>query len=143
MSVFRRAYGASPLHLAGHLGLFGVAGFALWRIFSGGDIAQVVAWYIGFALLQDLVLIPVYSLAGRALGRARLGNHVRIPAAISALLLLVFAPLIFGLGRRTYRVYSGHPVAGYLRNWLLISAGLFTASALVYGARRWRRRSRA
>lgn len=144
---FRARYGASPLHLVGHLLAFGVAAFALDQIFSGGDIEQLLAWYIGFALLHDLVLIPLYTGVDRLFrgivgrlpasgpGAIRLVNHVRVPALISGVLLLIYLPLITRVGNHTFRFYSGHNVEGYLRNWLLITAALFLGSAAVYGVR--------
>jgi hypothetical protein len=158
---FRRRYGAGPLHLTGHLAAFAVAAFALRQIFGGGnDVLQLLEWYLGFALLHDLVLVPLYSgldrlargvlarrprrrrgLAAAARGRAVPAlNHVRAPALISGLLLLIYAPLITRVGERTYFRYGGHPVEGYLRNWLLITAGLFVLSGLLYAVRAWRRR---
>jgi len=152
---FRRTYGRGPLHLLGHLAAFGVIAFALDQIFSGGHVQQILEWYIGFALLHDLVLLPLYSaldrgarIAARRMPRRAgsgtspptpLINHVRVPAVISAILLLVYAPLITGVGGKTYRRYSGHPVEGYLRNWLLITAALFLASGVIYAVRARRR----
>jgi hypothetical protein len=147
---FRHRYGAGPWHLAGHLLAFGVAGFALDQIFSGGQVLQLLEWYVGFALLQDLVLIPLYSgadrLARRLSGarqerRPALVNHIRAPALISGVLLLVYAPLITGVGGRTYFFYSGHHVDGYLRNWLLVTVFLFLASGVLYAIRAWRQRA--
>ncbi len=153
MSLLKRRYGRSPLHLVGHLAMFAVAAFALDQIFSGGDIEQLLAWYIGFALLHDLVLIPVYTVLDRLVqallaraprrrqGALPLINHVRVPALISGVLALVYAPLITRSGAHTYFFYSGHHVEGYLRNWLLITLGLFAGSGLVYAVRvRARRR---
>jgi hypothetical protein len=130
----RSRYGASPLHLLGHVALFALAAFAFTQMFSGSGVIQLIAWLIGFALLQDLVLIPLYTLAGRGLSRlpGASVNYVRVPAAISGLLLLVYAPLILGLGAHTFLFYSGHHPSGYLRNWLLISACLFLISGFVY-----------
>jgi hypothetical protein len=154
MSRLTRRYGGSPLHLLGHLALFAVAAFALDQIFSGGDVEQLLAWYIGFALLHDLVLVPAYT-AGDRIARAGLAriprqvpraipliNHVRVPAVISGVLLLVYAPLITGAGAHTYFFYSGHHVEGYLRNWLLITLGLFAGSAITYAVRVRARRRR-
>jgi hypothetical protein len=139
---WRTRYGASPLHLIGHLLVFALAAFAFEQMFSGSGVIQLIAWLIGFAVLQDLVLIPLYTLAGRGLSRLPVlaVNHVRVPAVISGILLLVYAPLIFDLGQRTYFVSSGHEPTGYLRNWLLITAGLFLGSGLLYAWRRLRRR---
>lgn len=130
----RSRYGAGPCHLLGHLAAFAVAAFAFRQMFSGSGVIQLIAWLIGFALLQDLVLIPLYTVIGRGLARlpgARV-NYVRVPALISGLLALVYAPLILGLGAHTLIFYSGHGPSGYLRNWLLITACLFLISGFVY-----------
>ena len=148
---FRRVYGSGPLHLIGHLILFGIGAFAFDQIFSGGAVEQLLFWYIGFALLHDLVFIPFYTvldrgtrgivgrLPARRPGSPPVLNHVRVPAVISGALLLVYAPLITGVGEHTYLFYSGHRVAGYLRNWLLITLALFLASGIVFAVRVRRR----
>jgi hypothetical protein len=148
----RRRYGASPWHLAGHLVVLGVAAFALERIASAGSLAEVVALYIALIVGHDLVLLPAYSgldrLARRMLarrgprGQARIPviNHLRAPALISALLLVIYSPLISGRADRGYLLTSGHPATGYLRNWLLITAALFGGSGVVYAIWRWRAR---
>jgi hypothetical protein len=69
-------------------------------------------------------------------------NYVRAPALISGLLLLVYFPLIFGTAENTYFGATGHHLHGYARNWLLITAALFTGSALLYALRLRRTRSR-
>ena len=43
-------------------------------------------------------------------------NHVRAPLLISALLLLIYSPLIFGLSDSYYFGLSGHHLDGYLGN---------------------------
>jgi Na+/melibiose symporter-like transporter len=148
----RRRYGASPWHLAGHLVVLAVAAFALDRIASAGSLPEVVALYIALIVGHDLVLLPAYSgldrLARTMLARRRppatarvpVINHLRAPALISALLLVIYAPLISGRADRGYLLTSGHPATGYLRNWLLITAALFVGSGLIYAIRRWRAR---
>jgi hypothetical protein len=143
----RRRYGASPWHLAGHLVALAVVAFALDRIAAGTSIAIVIALYLGLVVGHDLVLLPVYSgldRLARALlshlpvrGRARVPaiNHLRAPALISGLLLLIYAPLISSRADRGYLLLSGHHATGYLRNWLLISAALFLGSGLIYALR--------
>jgi Na+/melibiose symporter-like transporter len=139
----RDRYGASPWHLLGHLAALAVVGYALWALLDGGTWARsvnLVAWLIGGALLHDFVALPLYSLADRAAqratgGRRRLLNHLRVPAAISAVLLLVFFPLILVKADANYVRATGRHVEGYARNWLLITAGLFAASALLYAVR--------
>ena len=148
---FRRMYGANPLHLLGHLGLFFIAGWAVNQIFQGGSFVNWIAWFLGAALLHDLVLLPLYSVIDRGVvhdaRRRRRGraphpalNHVRVPAAIAGILLLVYFPVILGYSSTNYRNDTGHALAGYTRNWLLITAGLFVCSALVYVVRSMNRR---
>jgi hypothetical protein len=144
ISGLKARYGASPLHLIGHLVVFAIAAYALAQIFAGGVIPNFVIWFVGAALLHDLLFLPLYSLLDRvALGNLRrrwppdavpVVNYLRVPALLAGLLLLVYFPLV--LGKATaYRRAVGHPIADYGRNWLLITAGLFAASALAYGLR--------
>ncbi len=152
MRGFTRLYGANPLHLLGHAGLFFVAGWAIDQVLGGGSIVNWIAWFLGAALLHDLVLLPLYSLldrglaggggnrAARAARRRPWVNFVRVPGAVSGILLLVYFPVILGFSSTNYRNDTGHALAGYTRNWLLIAAGLFIASGLVYVLRVMTRR---
>jgi hypothetical protein len=138
----RRRYGSGPLHLLGHLAVFFIAAWAIAQILGGGAVVNWTAWFVGAVLLHDLVLVPLYSALDRGLGlagrrrprgfRRPIGNHLRVPAAISGILLVVYFPLILGLSATNYRNDTGHRLEGYTRNWLLITAGLFLASAIVY-----------
>jgi hypothetical protein len=142
--AFRRRYGASPLHLAAHLVAFAIAALALDQIVSAGDAKELVAWYVGLIVAHDLVFVPAYTgldrlaqwvfarLPARRLGNVPIINHVRAPALISGLLLLIYAPLISGHTDAAYVGLSGHHLEHYVRNWLLISAALFGGSALIY-----------
>jgi hypothetical protein len=147
LAHFRRRYGASPWHLGCHLVVFAVAAFAIDRIASAGSLAEVIGLYVGFVIVHDLILLPAYSGLDR-LVRAALArvpkrgssgvpaiNHLRAPALISALLLLIYSPLISGKADRGYLRASGHHPTGYLRNWLLICAALFLGSGLSYALR--------
>jgi hypothetical protein len=134
----RRRYGASPLHLLGHLALLGVAAYALSRAFQprfAPEPVNLLAWLVGGALLHDLVLLPAYSAldaaAVRALGPSLL-NHVRVPFVLSALVFVVYAPRI--LDRQPRNVVNALGVAppDYLARWLWLTAALFAASALWY-----------
>ena len=81
------------------------------------------------------MLVPLYSVLDRAAGARRPGprtgvalagrQHLRVPAFISGILLLVYFPLILGYSSKNYRNDTGHALAGYTRNWLLITAGVF------------------
>ncbi|MBT2481475.1 hypothetical protein [Streptomyces sp. ISL-94] len=139
MTRFRRWYGASALHLVLLSASFALTGYAGVRLLKG-DILGVALWFVGAAVLHDLVLLPLYSVADRAAQRLSPGsasvNHVRVPAFLSGLLLLVWWPLIL---RRVghYTAATGLPADGFLGRWLLITAGLFTASAAVLLLRMW------
>ncbi len=151
---FRRRYGSHPAHLVAHLIAFAVAAWAIDQILGGGDVINYAAWFIGAALLHDLVLLPLYSALDRIVHavarrmphagsaatpagaqRPALVNYLRTPLLISGVLLLVYFPLILGLSADNYLHDTGHRLAGYTRNWLLITAGLFAVSAVVYALR--------
>ncbi|MFI7355884.1 hypothetical protein ACIBTP_18255 [Streptomyces avidinii] len=153
-TAFRRRYGASPLHLLLVLASFALALYAGLRLFEG-DPVGVALWFVGAALLHDLVLLPLYSLTDRAAqalfargpddGRPAPPvsvNHVRVPGFVSGVLLLVWWPLILEqVGH--YTAATALPADGFLARWLLITAGLFAASAVVLIVRtRQRTRSR-
>jgi hypothetical protein len=145
---FRRQYGASPLHLLAHLAGFAIIALPLDRIFSGGGgVTALLVWYLGIVVAHDLVFVPAYTGLDRlfrtTLARLPLPthtgppvvNHVRAPVVISALLLIIYLPLISGWAEGGYFALSGHELTHYLRNWLLITAALFLGSALIYAAR--------
>lgn len=141
---FRRRYGASPLHLGGHLVALAIVAFAFDRIFSGGAIPEVAVWYLGFVIAHDLIFVPLYTGLDRAMRRmleplsssrriaVPMINHVRAPLLISALLLVVYAPLISGVADQNYFAVSGHHLEHYVRNWLLITGWLFLGSGAIY-----------
>jgi hypothetical protein len=150
--ALKRRYGASGLHLLAHIAAFAVAAYALAQIIRGGRVVNFVAWFGGAAVLHDVVFAPLYSLLDRLtihhVHRSRPSsavpviNHLRVPALISGLLLLVYFPLILGIATPTYLAATGHRPEGYARNWALITAALFGASAVVYALRAARRRRR-
>jgi hypothetical protein len=124
---------------------FALAGYAGVRLLEG-DWFGVALWFVGAALLHDLVLLPLYAACDRAVvrGLGAAGHrewvmYVRVPAALSGLLLLVWFPLIAGTVER-YRSVTGLSPDGFLARWLLITAVLFGGSALLLV---WRLRSAA
>jgi hypothetical protein len=137
-----------------HLVGFAIVALALDRIFSGGDVKELLIWYLGFAIAHDLVFVPAYTGLDRlfraTMARlplpARTGppviNHVRAPVVISALLLIIYLPLISRRNDGWYFDLSGHHLTHYLRNWLLITAVLFVASGFIYALRVVRARMR-
>ena len=146
MKRLRRWYGGGPLHLVLMAASFALAGYAGIRLLEGGDSHLVVLWFVGAALVHDLVLLPLYTLADRtvtgALGRRRgLVNFVRVPALLSGLLLLMWWPLITRHTHR-YEPAGGMSPDRFLGNWLLITAALFALSALWLVVRTVRSRRR-
>ena len=69
-------------------------------------------------------------------GRPRRVNYLRVPAGLSALLLLVYFPLILGRSTGKLEQVSGAPAPDYLARWLLITGVLFAGSAALYVERR-------
>ena len=157
MNGLRRRYGASPLHLLLVLCSFAVALYAGLRLLKGDPVA-VAVWFVGAALLHDLVLVPLYTVTDRALqlllaraghGRAEgtlwaarsTVNYLRVPALVSLLLLGVWYPLVL---RRVpgYQVTTGLPPGTFLGHWLLITGALFAGSALCLLAALFRGRPR-
>lgn len=139
IAVFVRRYGASPAHLVGHLVLFAIAAYALVQLVGVRAPVNLFVWLIAAVLLHDFVLLPFYSVLDRAAQRARgpvpLVNHVRVPAVLSGLLLLVYFPPILGLNGTTFHAAAGRNPAGYARDWLLLTAAAVLVSALVYAVR--------
>jgi hypothetical protein len=164
----RHWYGAHPLHLLALLAAFALAGYALSAVVVAGQWRGFAVWFVVAIVAHDLLLFPLYSLAdlslrgllpgGRAGRRARppgaassapqppgppVINYVRIPAALSLLLLLVWFPLILGLSAGTYHRASGLTTAPYFGRWLAVTGVLFLASAAAYAVALRRASARA
>lgn len=133
-----RAVLGSPVQLLLLGCSFALTAYAGVRLLAG-DWAGVALWLVGAALLHDLVLLPLYSALDRALvhGLEAVGHrervmYVRVPAALSGLLLLVWFPLIGGrVGDPRYVLATGVAANGFLARWLVITAVLFAGSALL------------
>jgi hypothetical protein len=128
-----------PLALCVAIGLYAVS---FWL--PSPALITLLAWFVGAAVLHDLVLLPLYSAVDRGLVRlpVSLRNHVRVPAAGAALTFLLFLPGITGQGADTHLAATGLDTSPYLGNWLLLVAALFGVSALLYLVRALRRRRR-
>jgi hypothetical protein len=139
IATLRRRYGASPLHLIAHLVALAIAVYAVSKVlhprYSRG--LNYLVWLLAGAILHDFVLAPAIALADRLMRAlpARMVNHVRFPAAISAAMLLVYWPLILVRADGNYVRATGRHVEGFATRWLLITGGLFAASAALYAAR--------
>jgi hypothetical protein len=129
------------------LASFVLAGYAGFRMLSGNPVG-VGAWFVGSAVVHDLVLFPCYAAADAALvmllrRRPALAtvagvpwlNYLRVPAVISGLLLLVWSPLILRLSAPTYLDASGLSPQPFLARWLAVTAALFAMSAVALAMR--------
>ena len=114
----------------------------------------MAVWFVAAVIGHDLVLFPLYAAADHSvtgLLRRRhtrrrpvvpVLNYLRVPALGTVLLLLLFLPGIIQQGARTYLNATGQTQQPFLGRWLLLTAAMFAVSALVYGIRSWRARSR-
>ena len=141
---WRRWYGAGPGHLLLTAASLVLVCYAGLRLLDADEWMTVVYWVVGAALVHDLLLVPLYAAVDRGL-RALLAphliNHVRWPATVSALLLLVWFPLISG-GVDRYERATLLPAGVFLGRWLLVTAALFALSLAVAALRALRRRRR-
>jgi hypothetical protein len=136
MGKFRLKPG-NPFQLLLLAASFALAGYAGVRLLAD-DWSAVALWFVGAAVVHDLVLLPLYAMADRGLvrasdaaGRREWAVYVRTPAALSGLLLLVWFPLISGRVADRYESATGLSADGFLARWLLITALLFGGSALL------------
>jgi hypothetical protein len=149
----RRWYGDSPLHLLALLAAFALGGYAVLAVVTAGQWRGFAVWFAVAIVGHDLLLFPLYSLAdlsarrllpGWAGGTRRTGvktagrvvppvvNYLRVPAAFSLLVLIVWFPLILGLSAGTYHRASGLSAGPYLGRWLAVTGAMFAGSAVCY-----------
>nr|WP_296770930.1 hypothetical protein [Rhodococcus sp. (in: high G+C Gram-positive bacteria)] len=150
MTTFRKMYGAGPVHLiaiafclAVGLSVVFQLGFpALWNTSVWWQ--SIAVWFVGAALLHDLVLFPLYALLDRGLvaGLGRWVNAVRIPALGAGLSLLLFFPGIISQGSVSYESATGLTQQPFALRWLLLVVAMFAASGLFYAGRAVFRRVR-
>jgi hypothetical protein len=144
---FRFEYGAEPLHLLATLASLALVGYALLRVLELPAPGAILLWLGVAVIAHDLIALPLYTglariaaagaeglLRPRRLALAAL-NHLRVPAALSLLLLLISFPLVFELGSERYELITGLGTERYLGNWLGISAALFASSGLLLALR--------
>jgi hypothetical protein len=152
---FLRWYGAGPLHLLTMLGCFGVAGYAAAELLPNNAVG-IPVWFAGAVIGHDVILMPMYTVADRsamAVFRHRRPqlpavpwiNYLRIPTALSGMLLLIWFPLIFRLPRR-FTVTTTLSLDPFLWHWLAVTGALFLLSATALAVRlrvgRGRRKTR-
>jgi len=147
MRRFLRWYGAGPLHLLTMVGCFALAGYAAAELLPNNAVG-IPVWFVGAVIGHDLVLMPLYTLADRSAiavfrhRRPKLPavpwiNHLRVPTALSGMLLLIWFPLILRLPAR-FTATTTLSLDPYLWHWLAVTGALFLLSA---AALAWRLRT--
>jgi hypothetical protein len=153
----RRVHDEQPLQLLAIVVSFAVvaAGVAGW-FQQGSDPRGIILWALGSAVAFEWIALPLAWLLDRvALGPWRLRPagavpadgasaapvaapasanraYIRVPALLSVLLLIVFAPLIFSADTPTFVATTGFSPPDYLARWLLATAAMFAVSAVAY-----------
>jgi hypothetical protein len=144
MRRFLNWYGAGPLNLLAMIACFALAGYAAAELLPNNAFG-IPVWFIGAVIGHDLLLMPLYTLADRsatAVLRHRRPapatlpwvNYLRIPAALSGMLLLIWFPLIFRLPRR-FPDTTTLSLDPYLWHWLGVTGALFLLSAAALALR--------
>lgn len=128
----RRLYGTTPLHLLAHGLLFAVFGWVVLKLLDARESFNILTWFVLAIVLHDLVLLPFYSALDRV-GRRLVPpvNLLRIPAALSLLLLLLFFPAILGRNDGSFARVAGEEPSGYLERWLIVTGLLFAGALLL------------
>lgn len=144
---FRRLYGAAWWHLLALLGCFALSAYAVSRLLDDLPVlVRIGIWFVGEAVVWDLVLGPALAGADRVLRRVLRGpalNYVRVPALVSLLLLTVWLPVILQRSEGVFRTKAGLTQDPFLGRWLALTAVLFAGSALAFALSRRRARGRA
>jgi hypothetical protein len=121
-----------------YLALLPLCAWALLELLGGRGAERIALWLAAAVVVHDLVALPLDSGADRAAQALLRGavNYVRIPAALSLLMLVVFWGTIAEQGEPAYRATSGETFDGHAGRWLLATAALFAGSGLLYLLRR-------
>lgn len=154
MNRLRRHYGAGPAHLVLSAACLAFAGYLVWVVEPAQNSSRILIWIALAAGVHDVVLWPLYTLLDRALTGTRARNknrhqpavpwinHVRVPAVLSAVMLLISFPLVLRHSEPAYHAASGLTEQPYLGRWLALSGSAFAASALIYVMRLLLKRQR-
>ena len=112
--------------------VFAISGWVVLQLVDAREAQNILLWFVLAIVLHDLVLLPFYSALDR-IGRGLPvpPNAVRVPAALSGLLLLVFFPPILGRNDDSFARVAGSEPEGYLERWLVVTAALFAGSLLI------------
>jgi hypothetical protein len=147
---FRQVYGAHPAHLLLLIAAAAIAGWAVLQWLHAPTPVRLLVWFGAAVIGHDLIAFPIYTGLDRLLIRVIAGssasdaaasisrwrraaiNHIRLPVLLSALLLLMWYPLIFKRSDGVYFAASGQHQSRYLGNYMLAVALLFGGSLLIF-----------
>jgi hypothetical protein len=143
VSRFADRYGARPVHLASYLAAFALTGAVITQIAGLDRPVRIAIWFAGAVIAHDLIAYPLYSGLDRLARRLRPArvprdalNHLRIPAMLSMLLLVVWFPLIARRGEGSFATNTGVEQPDHLARWLAVSGALFAISVAAWVVRR-------
>lgn len=138
MSRFRENYGAGPLHLLSSVAMGAIVIYALSQIAGASEPIDFAIWFAGAVIAHDMIAFPLYSVLGLIAGGATAKapantiNYIRVPAFLSAIAFVVFFPFILGIDADYFQEKTGVEPSGYFEKWLLLTAVLALASALLF-----------
>jgi hypothetical protein len=141
-SIFERRYGGSPGHLLSMVLGLSFAGYVISILAGVGHSFEILAWVAGAIVAHDLVLFPLYTAVDhashliarrqRATPAVPWRNHVRAPFVISALLMAMTFPLVFGLSEGSYLRATGLTTGVYAGHLVIVCGVLFVGSGAIY-----------
>jgi hypothetical protein len=117
------------------LGAVGI-GFGLWgawlllQSLSAPALLRLPLWLGGAVLVDDLVLVPVTIAVGWALTRWSVGRRERTVDAVRTMLLYVGVTTLIALPLLLRQGEGANPTVlprDYLRDWLVLEAGIVLA----------------
>jgi hypothetical protein len=140
-SALARRYGAHVWHLLVLLALAAVTAYTASRLLGNPQLWRIALWFLGAALVWDLLLSPAYAAVDavlrRTAGRVQASgvrplNYVRVPLVLASVLLLVFAPLVLRRSEGVYVARVGLEQDVYLGRYLVLVAVLLLGSAVAF-----------
>jgi hypothetical protein len=144
---FASKYGSNPAHLILLVLAAVVAGYAVIQWLHAPTPVRLLVWFGAALIGHDLIAAPLYMGVDKLLIRAIAGadpgpvisrwrraaiNHLRFPLFVSVLTLVMWYPLILKRSDAIYFRASGQHQDRYLGNWLLVVAGLFAGSLIIF-----------
>lgn len=124
--------------LVAMLGSFALTGYVIELLQGNPSLPRMLTWFGGAVVGHDLVAFPIYAATDRlsvAVLHATRVNYLRIPAAASVLLFVVYLPGIIRQGGNTYRSATGQTQEPFLGRWIVLTSIAFAVSALVFVVR--------